>query len=151
MARKYSGARGQSGSTRPSKRVAPNWIQHKPKETELLVVKLAKEGKNASAIGLHLRDTYGIPDVKAAVGKSISKILTEKNLTKEVPEDLMALIRRAVLLRKHMGENKNDMTAKRGILLTESKIKKLVKYYKAKNKLPLTWKYDPERIKLLVE
>ena len=151
MARKYSGARGKSGSTRPTKRVAPNWILHKPKETELLVVKLAKEGKNPSAIGLHLRDTYGIPDVKAATGKSISQIVKEKGLTKEVPEDLMAVIKRAVLLRKHMLENHNDMTAKRGLLLTESKIKKLAKYYKANGKLSLAWKYDPERIKLVVE
>ncbi|MBN1792620.1 30S ribosomal protein S15 [Candidatus Woesearchaeota archaeon] len=151
MARKYSGARGQSGSTRPSKRVAPGWIQHKTKEIELLVVKLAKEGKSASMIGLQLRDTYGIPDVKAATGKSISKILADKKLSKDIPEDLMSLIRKAVLVRKHIGENKQDMTAKRGLQLTESKIKKLIKYYKTIGRLPLSWKYDPERIKLVVE
>jgi len=151
MARKYSGAKGKAGSTKPSKLQAPTWIQHKPKEIEMLVVKLAKEGKSASAIGLHLRDAYGIPDVKAATGKNITKILKEKSLEKEIPEDLMAVIRRAVHLRKHMQANKQDMTAKRGLLLTESKIKKLVKYYKTAGRLPLTWRYDPERIKLLVE
>ena len=151
MARKYSGARGKSGSTKPSKKIAPTWLTHKPKEIELLIVKLAKEGKNPSVIGLQLRDTYGIPDVKVAVGKSITTILNEKNLNKEIPEDLMALIRRAVLLRKHMQENKNDMSAKRGLLITESKLKKLVKYCKATGRLPLTWKYDPERIRLVVE
>ena len=151
MARKYSGARGQSGSTKPSKLIAPNWIQHKPKEIELLVVKMAKEGRSSSVIGLYLRDAYGIPDVKAATGKSITKILKEKSLEKEIPEDLMAVIRRAVHLRKHLGDNKNDMTAHRGLLLTESKIRKLIKYYKTTGRLPLTWKYDPERIKLVVE
>jgi small subunit ribosomal protein S15 len=151
MARKYSGARGKSGSTKPSKKAAPTWITHSPKEIELLITKLAKEGKSASAIGLQLRDTYAVPDVKAATGKKITEILEEKTLTKEIPEDLMAVIRRAVLLRKHMGDNKNDMTAKRGLLLTESKIKKLVKYYKGTGRLSLTWKYDPERIKLVVE
>jgi small subunit ribosomal protein S15 len=151
MARKYSGARGKSGSTKPSKKVMPGWLQYTPKEIELLVVKYAKEGKNPSLIGIHLRDAYGIPDVKVATGKSITKILKEKNLTKEVPEDLMALIRRSVMLRKHKEENKNDMTAVRGLLITESKIKKLIKYYKSHGKLPLTWKYDPERIKLVVE
>jgi small subunit ribosomal protein S15 len=152
MARKYSGARGKSGSTKPSKKVIPAWIQHKTKEIEMLVVKLSKEGKSPSVVGLALRDIYGVPDVKVATGgKSITKILKDKNMQKEIPEDLMALIRRAVLVRKHIAENKQDMTAKRGLLLTESKIKKLMKYYKTTGRLPLAWKYDPERIKLVVE
>ena len=151
MARKYSGAKGKSGSTRPSKRVAPTWITHTQKEIELLIVKLAKEGKSSAVIGLQLRDEYGVPDVKASTGKSVSAILKEKNLQKEIPEDLMAVIRRAVLLRKHIELNHSDMTAKRGLLLTESKIKKLIKYYKTTHKLPLTWKYDPAKIKLIVE
>lgn len=151
MARQYSGARGKSGSTKPSKKVIPGWLQYKPKEIELLVVKYAKEGKSPSQIGIHLRDAYGIPDIKVAVGKSVTAVLSEKHLEKEIPEDLMALIRRAVMVRKHIGANKKDMTAKRGLLLTESKIKKLMKYYKTTHRLPLSWKYDPERIKLVVE
>jgi small subunit ribosomal protein S15 len=151
MARKYSGAKGKSGSTKPSKQAVPAWFQHKAKEIELLVVKLAKEGKNPSLIGIQLRDIYGIPDVKIASGKSITAILKEKNLQKEIPEDLMAVIRRSVLLRKHLGENKNDMSALRGLQLTESKIRKLIKYYKTHGRLPLTYKYDPERVKLVVE
>jgi small subunit ribosomal protein S15 len=151
MARKYSGARGKSGSTKPSKKVVPGWLQYSPKEIELLIVKLAKEGQSSSKIGLHLRDAYGIPDVKIVIGKSITKVMEDKKLQKEIPEDLMALIRRAVLLRKHMLANKQDMTAVRGLTLTESKIKRLMKYYKAKGRLPLNWKYNPERIKLVVE
>jgi len=151
MARMYSGARGKSGSTKPSKKVVPGWLKYKPKEIELLIVKYAKEGKNPSQIGVYLRDEYGIPDVKVVTGKNISQILKEKNLLKEIPEDLMALIRRAVLLRKHMDENKKDMSAKRGLILTESKIKRFTKYYKRTAKLPLEWKYDPKKIKLVVE
>jgi small subunit ribosomal protein S15 len=151
MARMYSGARGKSGSTKPSKKVAPAWLQYSPKEIELLIVKYAKEGKTPSQIGLHLRDAYGIPDVKVAIGKTITTVLDDKKLQKEIPEDLMALIRKAVLVRKHMLANKQDMTAIRGLVLTESKIKRLTKYYKAKGRLPLSWKYDPERIKLVVE
>ncbi|MFH0869468.1 MAG: 30S ribosomal protein S15 [archaeon] len=151
MARKYSGARGKSRSTKPSKKMVPSWLQYKPKEIEMLIVKMAKEGINPSQIGLHLRDAYGIPDVQVTTGKKINQILKEKNLSKEIPEDLMALIRKAVLVRKHMGDNKGDMTAKRGLILTESKIKRLIKYYKSHGKLPMSWKYDPERIKLVVE
>ncbi|KYK26824.1 30S ribosomal protein S15 [Euryarchaeota archaeon SM23-78] len=151
MARMHSRARGKSRSTRPSKKVAPSWLKYKPKEVELLVIKYAKEGKNPSQIGIYLRDGYGIPDVKLVTNKSITQILKEKNLLKEIPEDLMALIRKAVLIRKHLGENKKDMPAKRGLQLTESKIKRLTKYYKKIGRLPMTWRYDPERIKLVVE
>ncbi|MBN2459552.1 30S ribosomal protein S15 [Candidatus Woesearchaeota archaeon] len=151
MTRMHSGAKGKSGSTKPSKKVVPSWLKYKPKEIELLIVKYAKEGKNPSQIGMYLRDEYGIPDVKVVTGKSITRILKDKNLLKEIPEDLMALIRRAVLLRKHLDDNKKDMSAKRGLILTESKIKRLTKYYKSTSRMPLEWKYDPKKIKLVVE
>ncbi|MBN2053060.1 30S ribosomal protein S15 [Candidatus Woesearchaeota archaeon] len=151
MARMHSGGKGKSRSTKPSKKVVPSWLKYKQKEIELLIVKFAKEGKSPSQIGIYLRDEYGIPDVKTITKKRISDILEEKKLLKEVPEDLMALIRKAVLVRKHLGENKHDMSAKRGLILTESKIKRLTKYYRRTGRLPLTWKYDPEKIKLVVE
>ena len=43
------------------------------------------------------------------------------------------------------------MPAKRGLELTESKIRKLVKYYKKTKKLESDWKYDPDKIRLLIE
>jgi len=147
----HSSAKGKSRSTKPSKKVVSGWVKYKPKEIEFLIVKFAKEGKSPSQIGIYLRDEYGIPDVKAVCKKSITKILEEKKLGKEVPEDLMALIRKAVLLRKHLGDNKQDMSAKRGLILTESKIKRLTKYYRRTGRLALNWKYDPEKIKLVVE
>ena len=61
------------------------------------------------------------------------------------------LIRRAVMVRKHLEENRKDMTAKRGLQLTESKIKRLIKYYKKNGKLASEWKYDPERAGLFIE
>lgn len=151
MARMHSRKKGVSSSTKPSRKVAPGWLKYKSKEVELLIVKYAKEGKNPSQIGIYLRDKYGIPNAKLVTKKSISQILKEKKLLKEIPEDLMALIRKAVLVRKHLGENHKDMPAKRGLQLTESKIKRLTKYFKQKGKLPLTWRYDPKRIKLVVE
>ncbi len=151
MARMHSRAKGKSGSTKPSKKSVPAWVQYKPKEVELLVTKYAKEGKTASQIGIFLRDEYGIPDVKLITGKSVTKILADKNAAPEIPEDLSALIRKAVLIKKHLEEKKKDLTAKRGLQLTESKIRRLTKYYKNSGKLPKGWKYDPEKIKLYVE
>ena len=145
MARKYSRKHGKSGSKKPVKKVVPIWLRYKPKEVELLIAKLAKEGKNTSEIGIILRDTYGIPDVKTLCKKKISQILKESNLTFEIPEDLLALIRRSVAIRKHMETNKKDETAKRGLVITESKIKLLTKHYKRTGKLASEWKFDPER------
>ena len=151
MARMHSRDKGQSGSTKPAVVSTPGWLQYKPKEVELLIVKYAKEGKSASQIGMYLRDEYGIPDVKLVTQKSITKILEEKKLVGDIPEDLLALIRKAILLRKHMEENHKDQPGKRGLRLTESKIMRLAKYYKGTGKLPSDWKYDPVKIKLSID
>ncbi len=151
MARMHSRKRGKAGSKKPSKKVKPSWLRYKPKEIELVVVKLAKEGKTPSQIGLVLRDTYGIPDVKVAAGIKISKILAEKGLLGKIPEDLMALIKKSIRLQKHLEANKQDKPVLRGLQLTQSKIKRLVKYYKRTERLPMDWKYDPKSIGLYAE
>jgi len=151
MSRMYSGRKGKAGSTKPSKTTKLSWVRYKPKEIELLIAKMAKDEKTSSQIGLFLRDVYGIPNIKQVIGKSITSILKEKNLLSKIPEDLMALIKRSIALKKHLELNKHDMPAKRGLELTEAKIRKLVKYYKRTKKLEKDWKYDPDKIKLLVE
>jgi small subunit ribosomal protein S15 len=151
MARMYSRKKGKSGSKRPLRKVMPSWIRYKPKEAELLIVKLSKEGKTQSELGLILRDTYGIPNIKEVTGKSLGQIRQEHSLMPEIPEDIMALIKKSVSLKKHVEKNHKDESARRGITLTESKIKRLAKYYKRIGKLPETWKYQPERVKLYVE
>lgn len=150
MARRYSGKKGKAGSKKPIRRGSPSWIRYKPAEAELLIVKLVKEGKTPSQIGLILRDVYGIPDIKNSFGKKLNKILEEKKLAQQIPEDLMALIKRSIAVRKHLEKNKKDQTAKRGLTLTESKIRALVKYYKKTKKLPKDWKFEPEKIRLYV-
>lgn len=151
MARRYSGKKGKSGSKRPIKKATPSWLRYKPEEVEMLIVKLAKEGKTASEIGLLLRDTYGISYAKGVVGKKINKVLREKNLTKEIPEDVMALIKRSISLKKHIEKNPKDQAGKRGLILTESKIKSLVRYYKNIGRMPEGWKYDPKKVRMYVE
>lgn len=151
MARMHSHSRGRAGSKRPLKPAKPTWVRYKPKEVELLVGKLAKEGKDPAKIGLILRDSYGVPDVQLMTGKRVTEILAEKNLLPKLPEDLTALMKKSILVRKHLEKNKHDMPAKRGLQLTESKIKRLVKYYKKIGRLAPDWKYDPKKLKLFVE
>ena len=151
MARMYSRKKGKSGSKKLYKKTAPKWGRYKEKEIELLIVKLAKEGKTPSQVGLHLRDTYGVPDVKLITKKRIGDILKKNDLVSEIPEDLMALMKKSVHIRKHLEQNKKDNPALRGLQLTESKINSLIKYYKKSKRLPKTWKYDLSKTKLLVE
>ncbi|MFP4401508.1 MAG: 30S ribosomal protein S15 [Candidatus Woesearchaeota archaeon] len=151
MARMHSGKKGQSGSKRPLESPMPSWVRYKSKELEMIIVKLAKEGHSPTEIGLILRDQYGVPSVKPILNKSIGAVLKEKKLLPEIPEDLKSIIRKSIDLRKHLEENNHDQTARRGLLLTDSKIKRLVKYYKKTGILPQDWKYDAESLKLAVQ
>jgi small subunit ribosomal protein S15 len=121
------------------------------KETEETIVSLANAGHTASEIGLMLRDQQGIGDVKVLTKKTITELLEKHKLLGDVPEDLMSLVRKSVMIKKHMAQNKNDMSAKRGYQLTVSKIRRLSKYYTKSGKLPKGWRYSEETAALLVK
>ncbi len=151
MARMHSRAKGKAKSVKPSK-PSLSWVRYKPEEVEMLVVKLIKhERMSPSKAGLVLRDSYGIPSVKAICGKSITKIMEEKGLLPEIPEDLLALMKKYVRVRKHFDENKQDLSAKRGLQLTEAKIRRLVKYYRNSGRLPKDWKFSVKNVRLYTE
>ncbi len=147
----HSRDKGKSKSHKPIEKTNPGWVSYKAQEIEALIVKLGKQEKSSSEIGLILRDSYGIPCVKTVLGKKIAKVLKEKKLGKDLPEDLYSLVQRDVALMKHLETNKQDMTAKRGLQLTESKIKRLIKYYKRKGLIEESFIYDRNRAKLLLE
>jgi small subunit ribosomal protein S15 len=149
MARMYSRKKGRAKSVKPS--VPAQWVEYKKPEVERLVVKLAKDGLRKSDIGRMLRDQYGIPSVKHVTQQKINKILSDNKIKHEIPEDLLNLLRHAVLLREHMLKHKRDATSKHGLELLDSKIRRLSKYYVREKKLPANWKYDPERAKLIVQ
>ena len=148
MARMYSRKRGQSGSTKPSSKKLPSWVSYSAKEVELLIVKLAKEGKTPSQIGVYLRDEYGIPSVKLLCEKSINDILEAKGFQKELPEDIVALLQKVNNIKDHLEGNHKDQPANRGLTLTESKILRLVRYYKRSGRIAKTWNYNPKQIKM---
>ena len=57
--------------------IKPEWTEYSNEEIEELVLKLRKEGKSTSVIGVILRDQYGIPDVKTVTGNKITAILSK--------------------------------------------------------------------------
>lgn len=120
-------------------------------ELEEQVVSLSNAGHSPSKIGLILRDEHDIKNFSEETGKTIQQVLRENDLIGEIPEDLLNLIRRSVVLSNHMNKNKKDYSAKRGYELTVSKIRRLTKYYAKKNKIPAGWRYTPEEAALLVK
>ena len=151
MAKMHSRKKGKSGSHKHIIKTKNAWVIHSEKEIEKLVIKLAKNDLHSSQIGLRLRDSYGIPNVKSITKKGLVHILKENSLTKKIPEDILSLIKKDVRLTKHLEINKKDMAVKRGLQLTLSKINRLSKYYKRVGKLPTDWKYDRSKAKLLLE
>lgn len=146
MARMHSRKHGKSGSHKPMRKIK---VEYDKDELENLILKLIKEGKTPSEIGIVLRDQYGIPDVRI-LGLRIRKVV-EKEIKTEVPEDLYNLIRKAVNLYKHLEANRKDSKSKHGLELVESKIRRLGKYYTRTGRLPKSWRYSIEKAKLMVK
>ena len=128
----------------------PEWLQITPEEIEERIIELYKQGYSTSVIGMVLRDCYGVPDVRLVTGKKMTQILREYNVASKVPEDLQNLIKKAIRLRKHLELHRKDLHNKRALQLTESKIRRLVKYYKRKKVLPADWEYKPETAEILL-
>ena len=121
------------------------------KTAEEEIVSLANAGHGPSQIGIILRDEHGVKDFTELAGKTIQQALEEHKLLGEIPEDMLNLIKKSVMLQNHMEKNKKDYSAKRGYQITVSKIRKLGKYYSKKGKLPGDWRYSPEQAALLVK
>ncbi|XP_027158283.1 40S ribosomal protein S13-2-like [Coffea eugenioides] len=58
----------------------------------------------------------------------------------EIPEDLYHLIKKAIAIRKHLERNRKDKDSKFRLILVESRIHRLARYYKKTKKLPPNWK-----------
>ena len=99
-------------------------------DVEEHVCKLAKKGLTPSQIGVILRDSSGIPAVKSVTGSKILRLLKKNGLAPEIPEDLYMLIKKAVSVRKHMERNRSDKDSKFRLILIESRIHRLARYYR---------------------
>ena len=154
MARMHTRRRGSSGSDRPAADEPPEWSEVDADEIEARVVELAEQGHDPSVIGLKLRDEgvkgTPVPNVKLATGKKVSEILDEHDAAPELPEDLRKLMERAVGLREHVDANGQDYQNKRALQNTESKIRRLVNYYRG-DKLDEEFKYSYDNAVELLE
>ncbi|KAF9613447.1 hypothetical protein IFM89_008294 [Coptis chinensis] len=79
-----------------------------------------------------------ITQVKSVTGSKILRILQAHGLTPEIPEDLYHLIKKVVTIFKHLERNRKDNDSKFRLILVESRIHRLARYYKRTKKLPLS-------------
>ena len=140
MTRIHGNSRGKSQSMKPST-MKSDWVKLTPEQIGKLVVEMNKEGLNASQIGIKLRDEHAISSIKSVTGKNMKGFMEDNGISQEIPEDLEALVKRALSLQNHLKSNKGDRKNVRSLELLEAKVHRLSKYYKKKNVIPKNWKY----------
>jgi small subunit ribosomal protein S13e len=182
--------RHPASSALPYRRAPPSWLKTTPEEVVEHIIKLARKGLTPSQIGVALRDSHGIPQVRFVTGNKILRILKSQGtlphlpllsqlmhylftlfpsylhpllvmhaalpfclgigLGPSIPEDLWHLIKKAVAVRKHMETNRKDRDSKFRLILIESRIHRLARYYKTKQQIAPTFKYDAATASTLV-
>lgn len=154
MARMHTRRRGSSASDKPVTDEPPEWSADDAEAVEERVVELAEQGLTAAEIGIELRDNgvkgEPVPDVKLVTGKKITEILEENDVEPEYPEDLVALMEKALRVREHVDENNTDAANKRAYQNVESKIRRLVDYYRG-DELPEDFSYSPETARRILD
>jgi len=150
MGRMYSSGKGISRSSLPYKRTAPTWNKVTANAAKDEIFKLARKGMFPSQIGIALRDSMGVAQVSAISNSKILRILKSGGLAPKLPEDLYHLIKKAVSMRKHLGANHKDHDSKFRLILVESRIHRLARYYRSRKFLPPNWRYESNNASTLV-
>merc|ERR1712154_200059 len=130
MGRMHAPGKGISSSALPYVRKAPNWLRMSKDDIVDSIIKLSKKGYRPSAIGVQIRDQYGVSQSKYVTGNKILRVLKANGLTPDLPEDLYFLIKKAVTMRKHLERNRKDKHGKFRLILVESRIHRLARYSK---------------------
>lgn len=69
MGRLHSKGKGISSSVTPYSRTAPAWLKTTPEQVVEQICRLAKRGTTPSQIGVILRDSHGVAQVRVVTGK----------------------------------------------------------------------------------
>jgi small subunit ribosomal protein S13e len=75
MGRMHTPGKGISSSALPYRRSPPSWLKTTGEEVCEMITKLARKGLTPSQIGVALRDSHGVAQVKSVTGNKILRIL----------------------------------------------------------------------------
>ena len=151
MSRIHSGRKGRSGSHRPYPLTKPEWVTATTEELVVQAVQLSKAGRSAAQVGQQLRDSYGIPSARAVTGRRLESLLADAGIHPDIPDDLQSLLKRVVHLQRHLEAHPKDLANRRGLSLMESRIRRLARYYRQRQRLPENWRYSARGAALQVE
>ncbi|KAK1350827.1 ribosomal protein S13 [Hamiltosporidium tvaerminnensis] len=140
MGRMHGRGKGISKSTIPYNKIKPSWVTLSPEEIIQEILFLARKGNPPSKIGNILRDVHGIGQVSFITQTKILMLLRMHGLAPSIPEDLNSLLSKCYTMRSHLSNFKQDKSAKYRLILTESKLYRLARYYKRNMALPANWK-----------
>ena len=80
--------KGISRSAKPYRRSAPSWLKATAPNVVDQITKMAKKGHTPSQIGVILRDSHGIAQVKAVTGSKILRIMKSQGESPCLQSDL---------------------------------------------------------------
>ena len=149
----HTGRHGKSRSRKPDVEIGstPEGFSGTRSDIDNAIEAYAKQGMHQALIGQKLKEDKGLPYIKQFYGKRLAVVLKEKGYASDYPQDFFDLLKRATILRRHLDRNHNDVHNKVRLNRIESKIWRLSKYYKRSGALPVDWKYEPEKVALLLK
>ena len=149
MARLHTRKHGKSKSRKP----APADVRSDADvaKVEKAILDYSKQGISGAMIGQKVKEKHGAGYLKPLLGMRLNQFLAGKGVQKSIPDDLMALMRKAVGMHKHLGANHRDVYGRIRLIRVEAKIWRLSKYYRGSGKLPVDWKYDPKQAALIIK
>jgi small subunit ribosomal protein S13e len=96
MGRLHSKGKGISSSALPYSRSAPAWLKTTPDQVVDQICKLAKKGATPSQIGVVLRDSHGVAQVKIVTGmlkEEMRNCTREQALTKFAGNKILRILK----------------------------------------------------------
>lgn len=75
MGRLHSNGKGISASAIPYSRAPPAWLKTTPEQVVEQICKLARKGATPSQIGVILRDSHGVAQVKIVTGMFAARVV----------------------------------------------------------------------------
>ncbi|XP_015773651.1 PREDICTED: 40S ribosomal protein S13-like [Acropora digitifera] len=148
MGRMHAPGKGISASALPYRRSVPTWLKLTSDDVKEQIYKLAKKGLTPSQIGICTEFITDYTTLVLTIQHSFLQPFS--GLAGNLPEDLYFLIKKAVSVRKHLEKHRKDKDSKFRLILIESRIHRLARYYKTKRLLPPNWKYESSTASALV-
>jgi small subunit ribosomal protein S13e len=90
MGRLHSNGKGISASAIPYSRTPPAWLKTTPEQVVDQICKLAKKGATPSQIGVVLRDSHGIAQVRVVTGMFMLWVRKIPYLVRNHADELLA-------------------------------------------------------------